>query len=108
MSAKVRKNIHWLKVLRQCTPKQRKMILKMADPSLVKSLCECIHNILTKNVPISSSQERKLCRHKNCLRKLVDKKKPIKSKHKLLIQTGGAILPIILPSILAVLASLLK
>lgn len=80
---------HSLCYLLSRSPKERKKILK-EDKNLVRSLCDCAHNILfNKKIKLNSKHKVKLHRHKESLRLLADKKKPLKKKQTVLNQTGG-------------------
>ena len=41
---------------------------------LVHCICDCVHNILQGNIPVSKEKKEIFKRHKECLRKLVNKK----------------------------------
>ena len=64
MAQRLRKNHNFLKLLAKCTPAQRKVILKVANNCLVRSICECVLNVLKETVPVSKSIKRKLLAHK--------------------------------------------
>ena len=55
---------------------------------LVHCICDCVHNILQCNIPVNEEEKERLKRHKECLRKLVNKTTSYKEK-KQLIQEGG-------------------
>ena len=55
---------------------------------LVHCICDCVHNILQGNIPVTDEEKDRLKRHRHCLRELVKKKTPDK-KRKHLIQEGG-------------------
>ena len=55
---------------------------------LVHCICDCVHNILQGNIPVTDEEKERLKRHRHCLRELV-KKKTSDKKRKLLIQEGG-------------------
>lgn len=105
MSHNVRKHGDFLKVLTQCTPKQRKALLQNASPNLLRCLCECCLNVLKGNVKLSASQKRHLSRHKQVLRTLADRKTPVKRKRQILVQKGGFLSTLLRP-ILSTLAGL--
>ena len=91
----------------KCTPAQRKEILKEADNALVKTICECILNVLKETVSVSKPAKRKLLAHKKSLIALAEKSTPIEKKKKLLVQHGGNFLSVLLPPVLRVLSSIL-
>jgi hypothetical protein len=101
MSKLVRKHASFLHLLGKSGPKQRKSLLMSADKNAVKCLCEIANNVCEGRVPLSAKQVSKLRRVKKYMRILADKRKPLESKKKLLIQHGG-----FLPALIAPLASL--
>ena len=58
MAQRLRKNHDFLKLLVKCTPAQRKAILKAADDALVRTICECVFNVLKETVPVSKTAKR--------------------------------------------------
>ena len=73
MAQRLRKNHEFLKLLAKCTPAQHKAILKVADEALVKTICECVLNVLKETVPVSKLAKSKLLAHKNSLIALAKK-----------------------------------
>ena len=107
MAQRLRKNHDFLKLLVKCTPAQRKAILKVADDALVRTICECILNVLKETVPVSKPAKRKLLTHKKSLIALAEKSTPIERKKKILVQHGENFLSVLLPPVLRVLSSIL-
>ena len=107
MAQRLRKNHDFLKLLGRFTPARRKVILKVADDALVKTICDCILNVLEQTVPVSKSIQRKLLTHKKALVALAQKTTPLNKKKKILVQHGGNILGLLLPPVLKVLSALL-
>src|SRR3989442_1299261 len=71
----VKKNIPYLCMLHKSSPKARSALLKQhCAPEFVKSICECVKNVLVGNVPLSSEHKKRLQRYKRSLRRLVLKK----------------------------------
>lgn len=91
-----------LLALHKLKPKYRKALLKSCDEKEIKCICECIHNVLQGKVPIEEKHKKKLKKYKSVLRKLV-RKGVNKVRKNIIIQKGGAFLPIILGSILSAL-----
>ena len=108
MAQRLRKNHDFLKLLVKCTPAQRKAILKAADDALVKTICECVFNVVKQTVPVSKPAKRKLLKHKKALTALAEKSTPLNKKKQILIQHGGNFLSVLLPPVLRVLSSLLS
>ena len=107
MAQRLRKNHDFLKLPAKCTPTQRKAILKDTDDALVKTICECILNVLKMTVPVSKSAKRKLLAHKKSLIALAEKSTPLNNKEKLLVEQGGNFLSVLLLPVLRVLSSIL-
>ena len=55
---------------------------------LVHCICDCVHNVLQGNISLEYEGKERLKRHKECLRKLVNKKTSYRER-KHLIQQGG-------------------
>ena len=89
MAQWLRKNHDFLKVLAKCTPAQRKAILKVADEALVKTICECVLNILKETVPLSKLGKRKLLANTKSLIALAEKSTLLTKKKRILVQHGG-------------------
>lgn len=109
MSSTVLSHADLLRALHRASPTMRKSIIKAADVGLIKSICECADNTLKGRVSLNNSQKRKLARHKKLLRRLVRRGENWKRKKKILQQTGGAILPLLLaPLLTGLLGSIFK
>lgn len=93
-----------LKALTVLKPKYKKALLKACDEEEIKFICECIHNVLQGKIELKEKEKIKLKKYKNILRKIVRKGSDKIRKH-LIVQKGGAFLPIILSSILSGLVS---
>jgi len=71
------------------------------DPaSVVKHICNGALNALKGQVNLSPAQRKALKSHRKTILHLINKRKSIKSKHKLLCQKGGSLLLSILLPIL--------
>ena len=77
MAHGLRKNDYFLKLPLKCTPAQRKAILKAADDALVRTICECVFNLLKETVPVSKPAKRKLLKRKKALTALEEKSSPL-------------------------------
>ena len=89
MAQRLTKNHDFLKLLVRCTPAQRKAILKVADDVLVRTICECVLNVLKQTVPVSKPARRKLLAHKKSLIALAEKGTLLNKKKEILVQHGG-------------------
>ena len=102
-----RKNVSILTALYHLNNEQRRALIRTADASLVRQICECALNILHGNIPLTKTHKSRLRKHANTLRKLASHSQKSKdsrarqysfnSKKKLLLQRGGgAFLPALL------------
>jgi len=103
MSARLKKHLEELKLLRSSGPKKRKQILKHCSVGLVDCISECALNCLNNAVPLKPSQFKKLKRQRKVLRKLASKKVSRKAKKRALNQQGGFLVPL-LTAVLTALA----
>lgn len=94
-----------LQALCHLNKEQRVAVLRRADTSLIRCICECALNILQGNIPVKLSQKNKLKRYKKVLRTLATPKKSINKKKNLIVQKGGGFLPLLLAPILGTLIS---
>jgi hypothetical protein len=108
MSAKVKKYMPLLHLLSRASPYMRKNILSTADDDFIKIIIECCYNTLVGNIKLSKIGLKKLKSYKHIIRKVSKPSKNIKNTKKILVQDGGAFLPLILPSLIAGLVSLIK
>lgn len=100
-------DVQRLKVLTTCPVKARKEFLKKIPNSTIKCISECCLNTLKGNIPLSSSQKKKLSHHKSLIRALSLKKLPLYEKRKLIVQKGG-FLNVLIPAALSILTSLIN
>lgn len=100
MSQRLKTHQDLLSALHTLKPKYRIALLKSCDDQEINCICECVHNVLQGKVPIDEKSKKKLRKHKSVLRKLL-KKGTNKIRKSIIIQKGGAFLPIILGSILS-------
>lgn len=108
MKHRVKTHEEFLRAFNVLKPKFRKVLLKACDKEEINFICECIYNVLKGKVPLEKENRNKLHKYKNILRKLVSKGKN-KLRKNIIVQKGGAFLPIILSSVLSALVnSLIK
>lgn len=97
-----------LKALHTLKPKYRKVILKACSDEEINVICECIYNILKGKISLPEKERTHLSKYKNLLRKLISKGKN-KIRKNIIVQKGGAFLPIILGAVInGLLSSLIK
>jgi len=106
MSARLKRNLAFLHVLKKANKKQRKAILDSGNKDLILCLCEVIDNVLAGTVKLSIKQKKDLSKYKSILRQLVDKKVTLDKKRKIFIQKGG-FLPALLGPALGLAATII-
>lgn len=108
-----KKQVAVLNALCHANDEQRKALLRTADKALVRCICECALNVLHGTVDIKHSHKHRLSKHKHVLRKITNngstKQKGgggnWKSKKRVIVQSGGAFLPLLLAPIVGTLVS---
>jgi hypothetical protein len=108
MANSVKRQAPQLKTLCSCQPKDRRVLLKHADPELVRVICECALNVLEGNIPISSRDKKRLLRNKNLLRRLAGNRDSLPQKKRLIVQSGGSFLLALLPAVISLIGSALS
>lgn len=103
--SKVKLNQEFLNLLCKSKPKLQKSLINNASKVQIDSICEIILNILNGNLKVSENEFKRLNLKKSLLRTLI-KRGPLKKK-KFLIQRGG-FLQVLIPSIIAGLATVVS
>lgn len=105
--------------LRKCFPKletisvikstkmRNKVLQDICDDCMYKAFHEIAINLFNKNIKLSATQKKKLCKSKKLLLKLSKKTSNKKERKKLVSQSGG-FLPVLIPTLAAILTSLIK
>lgn len=97
--ASVKKHLPLLKRLQESSPERRHNIVRHSDLDLIKTINECVHNSLKGNIPLKKSEISKLKNFKKILRKIFQSAGGLEKKRKIIIQSGGAFLPVLLSPI---------
>lgn len=105
MSKCVIKHIHLLDALAKARPAERKAMLRNSNFGLIKSIVECVENVLSGNVKLDKKRMVKLKKYKNQLRKIYTSGKKWTSKKKVIVQSGGGFLPALLIPVISAIAS---
>ena len=103
-----KKHLVLLGALSHCDDGQRTAILRAADKSFVKCICECALNVLQGVVKLRDCEKKQLYKHKTVLRKLINRKSNSenwKTKKRTIVQSGGSFLPALLAPIIGTLIS---
>ena len=106
MSSAVERALPLLQTLVSSKPILRKAIIEHATPDLIHAVTEIVYNMLKGVIELTPDQKRRLSRHKEEFRALVNKKLSIKKKRRILNQKGtGAGLATLIPIALTLLAN---
>lgn len=103
MSDCVFRQLPKLKELAQAKPKIRKKLLESANLVLIKSIVECIDNVLIGNIRLTKKYKEKLRKYKNILRKINTTGTKLAHKKNIIVQNGGGFPPILLAPVISVL-----
>ena len=108
MSKNLRQCYEKLKFISQIKDEKlrKKLLNRVNDNCLYSALHEIAINTLKGKIPLNSNQKRKLKKHKKLLINLSKKTKDNNRKKKLVKQTGGALLPLIIPALASIISSL--
>lgn len=104
-SKKTHPHHNFIQKVKFASPTARVKYLRDAHEDQVRSICECVHNVITGVVPVKPRIVDRLKPYKHELIRLARQKGSSEKKRKLLIQKGG-FLPILLGAILPVLGQL--
>jgi len=99
---RIRSHYRNLHALKDAHPKLRRAIIANSNKDLSKSISELALNVLRGNVKLSNCKKRKLHKFRRQLRTAVDKHVPLARKKKLILQSGGFLVPllsVVLPTI---------
>lgn len=99
MSQLVKRNLPAIKRLHRMKPKDRKKFIKDYSQDFLDAVSECAKNLLSGNLPLSSTQFKKLRRYKKALRLLSSRKSTVDTRRRSLQQKGGFIGPLLGPLI---------
>lgn len=97
--ASVKKHLPILKLVQTAKPELRKRLILHAGSDFINTIDECIYNTLKGNIPLKKNEIAKLKKFKKVLRQIFNSdRKPKKTKN-IIIQSGGAFLPVLLSPI---------
>lgn len=98
---RLRANKHMLYVLKNAEPKLRTALIKNCSDDVIKALTEIAINIVEGVHKISPNSKKNLEQYKLELRKLTSPTPNLTRKRKVLLQKGGAFIPILLSTVLS-------
>ena len=100
----VKDRVSELRALCKCKGKKRKTLLQKASGRVIRTIAQVANSTIKGSIPLSPRQKQRLRRHKKTLRALSLARTSIKRKRRLLVQKGGALLPLLLGPILSAVA----
>ncbi len=105
---RLKDNLDFISLLHKTrTAKKRRDLLKIATPEQILTVCECIKNVVNKNVPGITEKDKKCFKkHKGTILALVKNRVPTETRQKIIAQKGG-FLPALLAPVLGIAGSLL-
>jgi len=87
------------KIARSRSEKRRKELLKEAKNCIFFAISEISLNILNGNISLTSYQKNKLRPFRNKIRKIASKTVNLPERKKLIIQSGGFLSSLLIPSL---------
>lgn len=103
MSKCVITHLSKLKEIANSPPKKRKKLLEKANLQLIKSIVECVENVLRGNIRLKNENNVNLTKHKAILRKIFNSENKLRAKKKIIVQNGGGFLPVLLAPVISIL-----
>lgn len=106
-SNRIIRNHKFLEYYLEADKSRRKSLLLGASKDQIDCLSEAALNVVNRNIPVHPSTKHILCNHQKAICKIVNKKLSVVQRKKLLVQKGGAILPLILSTVLPLITNAL-
>ena len=89
-------------------PRVLRIVLRSADDSVYKSICNAFFNIAENpDITLSKDQRKLLKKHNPVIRTIITPQIPIKRKRQVIQRGGGAFLAAVIPAVLSAAISLL-
>lgn len=104
MTKRVISHLSKLEKLMKAKPKKRRVLLQKASLLFIKTLVECVENVMSGNIQLKSECKEKLRKYKSILRKIFNSENKLKAKKEIIIQNGGAFIPALLAPVVTILA----
>lgn len=105
MSQRIRKNIHFLLLLRDTHKAQQRVLLRTISSEQLKAIGEIALNILEGVIPLRPSQKGVLSRYKNAIR-LIGQKSVSDKRKKATLLKNSKVLGILINTVTPLLKSL--
>lgn len=103
----LRSNLPLLEKFSISNDREKKKLCKHYRNEICKCMRLIAHNLLEKNIPITEENLNKLRPHEKSIRLFASPKISNKKKLKSLNQTGGALLPILIPAVASLIGELI-
>lgn len=104
MSQRIISHLPKLESLIKLSPRKRRDLLEKANLQFIKSIVECVENVMNGNIQLKRECKEKLKKYKAILRKIFNSGKKLKVKREIIVQNGGAFLPALLAPVITILA----
>lgn len=104
MSQHVISHLPKLQSLIKLTPRKRRDQLEKANLQFIKSIVECIENVMKGNIQLKRECREKLKKYKTVLRRIFHGGNKLKAEKEIIVQNGGAFLPALLAPVITILA----
>ena len=101
----------YLELLNKSNSKRRQLLIDDATVDELKALIEGLYNIIHGKIKISRKEFNNLKRYKNSIRRIVDKRRSLQYKKKVIKQQGGMLsvaLPLLVSALAPTITSLLR
>ena len=99
---------HTIKYLALCkNPEIISRIISDSPENVIKSICNAALNTAEGNVTLKNREKKILSKNRELIERLIQKGEPASKKRKILKQTGGHVLGLIIPTILGAVISTL-
>lgn len=97
---------HLLYTLHKADPKFRRIIVKNAPDEVIRAIRDICYNILASNHQVCPRKLKQLKKYKAIIRKISRPQSKVASTRRVLVQHGGGLLPILIGTVLSLLANL--
>lgn len=104
MSQRIITHLPKLELLIKSAPRKRRAQLQKANLQFIKSIVECVENVMSGNIQLKRACKEKLKKYKAILRKIFNSDNKLKVKKEIIVQNGGAFLPALLAPVITILA----
>lgn len=104
MSQRLISHLSKLEKLIKAKPQKRRLLLQKGSLLFIKTIVECLENVMSGNIQLKRECKQKLMKYKTILRKIFNSENKLKTKKEIIVQNGGAFLPALLAPVISILA----